>query len=137
MTPGAETGVQVSAGRTVRSIGLLLILALAGCGQPTQVSSAPASPVVVPSRGGLAKEQAIDVAREALREVGEDWALVAAESGVLAEITPGWAEEEWARGLSPELLVWRVVLAAGELSAEVVIDAANATVYRSVVGIAN
>ncbi len=79
----------------------------------------------------------MDVARTALRVTGEDWDVVLAEAGPLARVKPDWQASEWGGSLPADLHVWRVVMAAGELSAEVVIDATDGSVYGSVIGIAN
>ena len=76
-------------------------------------------------------------AREALRQAGVDWDVVLAQSGPLGQVRPGWDEQEWGRRLSADAPVWRVVLAADELSAEVVIDFMDGSVYSSIMGIAN
>lgn len=77
------------------------------------------------------------VARDALREAGEDWVVVLAEAGSLAHVSPEWAEQQWGQGLSADLPVWRVVLAANELRAEVVIDRIEGSVYAATMGVAN
>lgn len=79
----------------------------------------------------------MEVARVALREVGEVWDVVAAQAGPLERLRPDWRASEWGGGLAGDLEVWRVVMVAGDLSAEVVIDSTDGSVYSSVVGIAN
>ena len=82
-------------------------------------------------------DDAVEVARAAMREASEDWRVVLAEAGPIGRIRPGWQDYEWGRGLSADLSVWRVVMVDGELSAEVVIDRMDGSVYGSVIGIAN
>ena len=79
----------------------------------------------------------MEVARSAMQEAGEGWDVVLAEAGPLERIRPGWQDYDWGRGLSADLSVWRVVMVAGELTAEVLIDHMDGSVYGSVVGIAN
>ena len=76
-------------------------------------------------------------AREALRQAGVDWDVVLAQSGPLGQVRLGWDEQEWGRRLSADVPVWRVVMAADELSAVVVIDFVDGSVYSSIMGIAN
>jgi hypothetical protein len=114
------------------------VLVLAACAAPTLSSATPAP---APSRAStterISRDQAVAVARDALQEAGEDWDVVLADAGQLGEVRPGWEEYEWAQGLSADLPVWRVVMVAGELSAEVVIDSGDGSVYGSIIGIAN
>lgn len=77
------------------------------------------------------------MARDALRQAGAHWDLTLAEAGPLGQIMPGWDDHEWGQGLSADLAVWRVVMVAGDLTAEVVIDFGDGSVYSSIIGIAN
>jgi hypothetical protein len=119
------------------SIGLAIVLILSGCAAPTVRSSAHASPRSSASTDGISRNEAVDLARDALRGAGQDWDIVLAEAGPLGQVSPGWAELDWGRGLSADRQVWRVVTVAGELSAEVVIDFVDGSVYSSTMGIAN
>ena len=119
------------------SIGLALVLILSGCAAPALQSSAPASSPSPALTHGISRNEAVDLARDALRRAGEDWDVVLAEAGPLRQVSPGWEELEWGRGLSADRPVWRVVMVAGELSAEVVIDSVDGSVYSSIMGIAN
>lgn len=89
------------------------------------------------STGGITRDEAVEVAHTALREAGQDWDVVLAEAGPLERVRPDWKASEWGGSLPAHLRVWRVVMVAGELSAEVIIDSTNGSVYGSVIGIAN
>lgn len=122
------------------SIGLALVLILSGCAAPALPSSERVSAASSPSPAstdGISRNEAVAVAREALRPAGEDWDVVLAKAGPLGQVRPGWEELEWGRGLSADRPVWRVVMVAGELSAEVVIDFVDGSVHSSIMGIAN
>jgi len=93
--------------------------------------------VAIPRVNARDLQRRLDVAREALREVGDDWRVVRVESGALERIMPRWREYEWGRGLAADLPVWHVVMVAGEINGEVLIDFVDGSVYGSVVGIAN
>jgi hypothetical protein len=103
----------------------------------------PDSPIICvrvarsPAADGVSRNEAVDIARDALRGAGDDWDVVLAEARPLRQVSPGWQELEWGRGLSADLPVWRVVMVVGELSAEVVIDFVDGSVYSSTMGIAN
>ena len=79
----------------------------------------------------------MEVARSALREVGQDWDLVLAEAGPLERVKPDWQASEWSGSLAGDRRVWRVVMVAGDLSAEVLIDSTDGSLHGSVTGIAN
>ena len=136
----------------MRSIGLALLVLLSGCAaqapepstpavpaSATSTASAPASPSASASRslGPISRDEAVDLARRAVRETGANWQVVLARAGPLGEVRPRWEDLESWQDLSADLPVWRVVLAAGDLSAEVLIDSRNGSVYSTVVGIAN
>ena len=123
--------------RTLRSIGLSVVLVLVGCAAPAPPESLPASAASSAAADGISRTEAVDVARDALQGVDEDWDVVLAEAGPLGQVRPGWEESEWGRDLPADIRVWRVVLVAGELSAEVVLDQVDGLVYSSIVGIAN
>lgn len=124
----------------VRLTGLAILSVVTACAAPVPSSSAAEassqsrSPVLA---RGITRDEAVEIARTALRAAGEDWDVVFAEAGPLARVTPEWQASEWGASLSGDLRVWRVVMVAGELSAEVVIDSAHGSVYGSVIGIAN
>lgn len=46
-------------------------------------------------------------------------------------------KEEWGQALPGGPPVWRVVMVAGDLSAEVILDFTDGSVYSSTAGIAN
>ncbi len=124
----------------MRLIGVALALVLAGCVVPASESPTPASASVSPSpvsTPGISRDHAVDVARETLREVGDGWRVVIAESGPLERIMPRWQEYQWGRGLAADLPVWHVVMVAGEINGEVLISFVDGSVYGYVVGIAN
>jgi hypothetical protein len=102
----------------VRSTGLAVVLILTGCAAPALQSSALVSSSPSASTDGISRNEAVDVARDALRQAGVDWDVVLAEAGPLGQVRPGWEEAEWGHGLAADMPVWRVVMAAGELSAE-------------------
>ena len=123
-----------------RLTGLVILLVVVACTAPAP--SSPAAATSTPSRsaastGGITRDEAVEVARTALRTAGEDWDVVLAEAGPLERVRPDWHAAEWGGSLTADLRVWRVVMVAGELSAEVVVDSTNGSVYDSVIGIAN
>jgi hypothetical protein len=124
----------------VRLTGLAMLFVVTACAAPVPSSSAAEtssqSRSPVPT-GGITRDEAVEIARTALREAGEDWDVVFAEAGPLERVRPDWQASEWGASLPGDLRVWRVVMVAGELSAEVVIDSADGSVYGSVIGIAN
>jgi hypothetical protein len=111
--------------------------ALQGAASRVPTSPEPSRATSPASPGEISRDQAIARGREALREAGEEWHVVRAQSGQLASVRPGWEEVEWGLGLSGDLRVWRLVMTAGSLSAEVIIDATDGKVYGSVIGIAD
>ena len=116
------------------------ILVLTACAAPVPTSSAVEASTpsrATASTGGITRDEAVEVARTALMEAGEDWELVLAEAGPLERVIPDWQTSEWGANLAGDLRVWRVVMVAGELSAEVVIDSTDGFVHASVIGIAN
>jgi len=119
-------------------IGLLLVVVVSGCGVlplesvPTQSASPP-----VAAPDGISREEAVDAALEAVGPLGGDWTVTQAQLGAIGRIRPGWHEEEWGQELAGDLPVWRVALVADELSADVIIDSEDGSVYSSIVGIAN
>lgn len=135
----------------MRLFAWALLLVLAGCAAtapqsaPTSAATAPQSSAATPddvspspaSTPAISREEAVDVARSALREAGEDWDVVSAESGPLEQMMPEWEDQEWASGLAADLAVWRVVMESGDLSAEVLLDYLDGSVYHSVLGVAN
>ena len=119
----------------MRLTGLAILLLLTACAAPVQSYAPPSlSPA---STGGISRDEALDAARDALREAGEDWDVVLTEAGPLERVMPGWQDSEWGRDLSGDLSVWRVVMAAGDLTGEVVIDSRDGSVYGTVIGVAN
>jgi len=138
--PRRSRHVETNEVHAVRLLGVVLALVLAACAAPAPDSPTPAPASVSPSPAstpGISRDDAVDVAREALREVGDDWRVVRVESGALERIMPRWREYEWGRGLAADLPVWHVVMVAGEINGEVLIDFVDGSVYGSVVGIAN
>ena len=115
----------------MRSIGLALLVILSGCAAPAPRSSAASSSSPEPT-DGISRNEAVEVASDALPPVGEDWDVVLAEAGPLGRVSPGWEEPEWGRGLSADQPVWRVVMVAGEMTAEVILDFLDGSVYGSV-----
>ena len=101
------------------------------------VKSASIPPASPAATGGITRDQAVGLARVALRQAGVDWEVMEAEAGPLGQVRPGRDQHEWGRGLAADLEVWRVVVTAGDLSGEVVIDATDGAVYSSIMGIAN
>ncbi len=81
--------------------------------------------------------EAVDLARDALRPAGEDWDVVLAQAGPLGRVMPTWEGHDWGRALGADRPVWRVVMASGELNAEIVIDFVNGSVHGSTIGIAD
>jgi len=122
---------------TLRSIGVSMVLVLTGCAAPEVNESAPAPAASRAAADGISRSEAVDVARDALQGTEEEWDVVLAEAGPLGQVRPGWEDSEWGRDLSADIRVWRVVLVAGELSAEVVLDQVDGLVYSSIIGIAN
>ena len=79
----------------------------------------------------------MDLALRALQDAGADWQIVRVQAGLLGEVRPGWEDLENGQGLSADLPVWNVVMAAGDLSAGVVIDSRDGSVVSAVMGIVN
>jgi hypothetical protein len=69
--------------------------------------------------------------------VAEEWQVGTVAAGRLGQIVPEMEHYDWARDLPPDLRVWRVGLVSGDLSALVVTDFTDGSVYGVVVGIAN
>lgn len=105
---------------------------------PEPEPSTPATPDGTPDEtaAGISREDAVDAALDALEDTAK-WEVAVAEAGPLGEVRPGWEDTEWGRGLPAALLVWRVFLVSGDLSAEVVIDFVDGSVYGWTQGIAN
>ena len=126
--------------------GLVICLAIAmfasSCATPEHsepgLSSRPSpSPSTASSEAPreISQEEAIEAARDALREAGDDWDLVSTEHGELEAVRPGWEETPWGHDLTGELRVWILVMRSGDLSAEVVLDATDASLYGSTIGV--
>jgi hypothetical protein len=113
-------------------------LLLAGCATaPEPEPSAPTASPPAPSEG-ISRADAIEAAREAASQmVAEEWQIGAVTAGRLGQVVPEFENYEWARDLPTDLRVWRVGLVSGELSALVVTDFVDGSVYGVVVGIAN
>ncbi len=129
----------------MRSVTLSLVI-LCGCAAPglessprpstgSTASPAPAARTAPPD--GISRDEAVDIARDELGQIGEDWNVVLAETGPIGRVRPGWQDEEWGQRLAGDVPVWRVAMEAGELSAEVIIDLMDGSVYSSILGIAN
>ena len=126
--------------RNMRSIILAVVLIITACAAP-----APESPASTPTESAvssapadeLSRDEALDVAREALQAMGEEWEVERAQAGPLGRVRPGWEELQGGHDLSADLKVWRVVLSSGSLGAEVLIGLGDGEVYSSVGGIAN
>jgi hypothetical protein len=123
----------------MRLTGLTLSVVLAACASSdsTSTDGSISSPTTPGPSAAISRDEAIEVAFEVLSEAREDWDVVLAEAGLLAQVKPDWEEYEWGRGLPPDLPVWRVVMEAGDLSAEVVLDSIDGSLHGSVIGIAN
>lgn len=142
----------------MRSMGLALVLILTGCAVPTitvseelpesstpALAPSPSSPpssaaspssTEAPSRGPITRDEAMELARRAVD--GEGWQIVRVQAGSLGEVMPGgWEHLERGQGLSADLPVWSVVMAAGQASAGVLIDSRDGSVVSAVIGIAN
>ena len=124
----------------MRSIILAVVLIITACAAP-----APESPASTPTESAvssapadeLSRDEALDVAREALQAMGEEWEVERNQAGPLGRVRPGWEELQGGHDLSADLKVWRVVLSSGSLGAEVLIGLGDGEVYSSVGGIAN
>ncbi len=134
----------------MRSIATAVLLVLAGCASPSAPSASPSTTAEVPptaSSSTLASssspagepsiDEAVALARDELEWAAENWHVISVDSGPLGQVRPGWEETAWGSGLSADLAVWRIVMAAGELSSEVVIGFRDGAVLGSVIGIAN
>lgn len=117
--------------RTV--IGVVLVLA--GCASPEPTSPRPSPSVASPKE--ISRDEAVDLARAALRELGEHWVVVSATAGPLRQVRPNWRDYEWAQALSGDLRVWSVEMVSRDVSAEVLIDPIDGSVHGYVAGIAN
>lgn len=113
-------------------------LLLTGCGTDTEPEpSAPTASPPAPSEG-ISRNDAIEAARDAASDmVAEEWQVGAVTAGPLGQVVPELEHYEWARDLPTDLRVWRVGLVSGDLSALVVTDFIDGSVYGVVVGIAN
>jgi hypothetical protein len=125
------TGLRM-VGRTMRLIGLFIVLILAGCAGPEPPDSTAGA-----SLPTISRSDAIDISRGQLQDVGEAWEVVLVEAGPLGQVRPGWEAYASGNDLDAELRVWRVVLENGGLSAEVVLDFVDGSVYSVTQGIAN
>ncbi len=124
--------------RRQRSIIAIACLLLAGCAalaepEPSAPTAAPSAPSKETSR-----DDAIELARNAASDVvGEEWQVDEVTAGPLGQVVPELERYDWARDLPTDLRVWRVGLVSGNLSALVVTDFVDGSVYGVVVGIAN
>jgi hypothetical protein len=124
----------------VRSLSVVLALVLTGCAQPALESRGASSAgpsAQLGSAAEISRDEAVGRARDALREASQSWSVVLAEAGPLEEVRPGWEAYDWGRSLAGSVRVWRVVMSADGLSAEVLIDASAGAVYGSVIGVAD
>jgi hypothetical protein len=123
----------------MRPMTVAVVLIVTSCTAPAPSSPAASAAVSMPpaSVAEISREDAIARAHAALREAGGVWDLVRADVGALNDVRPGWEETEWGRGLSGDLRVWRLGLRSGSLSAQVILDAVDGTVYGSIIGIPN
>jgi hypothetical protein len=109
-----------------------------GCGAISEPE--PSAPTGSPPARSeaISREDAIEVARDAASDVvAEEWQIDAVTAGPLGQVVPDLEHHEWARDLPTDLRVWRVGLVSGDLSALVVTDFIDGSVYGVVVGIAN
>ena len=100
----------------------VIAMVVTGCGAPIASASAPpaaASNTATSPRAPteISREEALDLARDALRKTGVDWRVVRAQAGGLAPLMPEWETTEWGAALAGDLRVWHLALASGELSA--------------------
>lgn len=103
---------------------------------PEPSASAPPNETPDETPAGISREDAVDAALNALEDTAE-WEVAVAEAGPLGQVRPGWEDYEWGRGLAADVLVWRVFLTSGDLSAEVVMDFVDGSVYGASQGIVN
>ena len=123
----------------LRTIGGV-VLVLAGCASDAPSSTEPAPPEPSPSATAaqeISRDEAIDLARAALRALGEDWEVVAATEGTVRQVRPNWKDYPWAERLSGDLRVWSVAMVSGDLSAQVLLDPLDGSVHGYVAGVAN
>lgn len=124
--------------RHTRLLVSIACLLATGCGTlPEPEPSAPTGSPTAPSEG-ISRTDAIEAARDAASDVlAEEWQVDAVTAGPLGQVVPDLEHHEWARDLPTDLRVWRVGLVSGDLSALVVTDFIDGSVYGVVVGIAN
>ena len=101
-----------------------------------EASSAPTASPLPPS-AGISRDDAIEIAREAVSEMASEWQVGAVTAGPLEQAVPEFESYEWARDLPADLRVWRVALTSGELGSLVVTDFMDGRVYGVVAGIAD
>lgn len=120
-----------------------LALILLGCTTPQPASPGTSMELSLPpsatsvSTGEITREEAIEIAGQVLQEAGHDWDVLSAEVGALDSVRPGWEEEAWGQDFSGDLRVWVLGMRQGDLTAEVVLDAVDGSLYGSVMGVGN
>ena len=124
--------------RHTRLLVAVACLLSTGCGAlPEPEPSAPTGSPPAPPEG-ISRTDAIEAARIAASDVvAEEWQVGAVTAGPLGQVVPDLEHHEWARDLPADLRVWRVGLVSGDLSALVVTDFIDGSVYGVVVGIAD
>ena len=105
--------------------------------RPTAAAATPGPSPSAAVPHEISRAEAIEIARAALRQLGDDWVVLSARAGPLREARPNWRDYEWGQALPGDLRVWSVTMAAGDVSAQVLVDPADGTVRGSVAGIAN
>ena len=122
----------------MRSVILVACVVLGSCATDSDPEPPPEASSASPaSSAGISRDDAIEIAREAVSAMATEWQVSAVTAGPLEQAVPEFESYEWARDLPTDLPVWRVALTSGELSALVVTDFMDGRVYGVVAGIAD
>jgi hypothetical protein len=97
---------------------------------PTPGASGP------PPSGGVARTDAIEIARQLLPEPDE-WTLQVVRSGRIGQLLSDWNDYDWARKVSAEDWVWLIFAVRDDRGVHTFIDYVDGTVLGSTEGIVN